>query len=405
MTGRKRLRRLFVQLACFAAASVLLWPMPSWNGAAGFVARSSPFVAVCSSAALRSMGLGTGIGWIFAVIALFRRRWFCRYTCPTGLLLEGAARVGLQKTSWWNRCPPLGQYAALLTILGAAVGYPMLLWMDPLSIFSSAFDVRTAGDFISGVLAGLLLGILILLSLASGGLWCARVCPLGGMQDVLASAKSWIESALKGRLKVPAPAPERGTRLLLARRGVLLGVAGLGTGLWAKQIGAARGEDAPLRPPGAAPENRFAGLCIRCGNCVRVCPSRIIHPDTGQAGVAGLLAPVIRYEKRYCLEDCDACTQVCPSGALQVLDLNRKRLYVIGEALVDGSICLLALGKKDCDACARSCPFDAVRIYWDEELYVAYPIVDAGKCNGCGACEVACPTNDIKAIRVWRVAD
>jgi ferredoxin-type protein NapG len=51
----------------------------------------------------------------------------------------------------------------------------------------------------------------------------------------------------------------------------------------------------------------------------------------------------------------------------------------------------------------RACPFDAVRIYWDEERYVAYPVVDAGKCNGCGACEVVCPADGIKAIEIRRV--
>ena len=99
--------------------------------------------------------------------------------------------------------------------------------------------------------------------------------------------------------------------------------------------------------------------CIRCGSCARVCPSKIISPDTGEAGIAGLLAPKIRYEKEYCLEDCNECLQVCPSGALQQMDLKLKQRYVIGESLVDGSICVLVRGERDCDACARSCSFDA----------------------------------------------
>jgi ferredoxin-type protein NapF len=166
-----------------------------------------------------------------------------------------------------------------------------------------------------------------------------------------------------------------------------------------------RRENAPLRPPGAIKEELFAGVCIRCGNCVRSCPSKILHPDTGEAGMAGFMAPIVRFEGNYCLEDCFSCTQSCPSGALQQLDLKNKRRYVIGEALVDGSICLLALGKKDCDVCMRSCPFKAIRIHWDEEQYIAYPVVDPAKCNGCGACEFACPTPDIKAIQVWKKPD
>jgi formate hydrogenlyase subunit 6/NADH:ubiquinone oxidoreductase subunit I len=103
------------------------------------------------------------------------------------------------------------------------------------------------------------------------------------------------------------------------------------------------------------------------------------------------------------LEDCNACTQVCPSGALQPLELPDKRKHIIGEALVDATLCLLTLGKKDCNVCERACPFEAISIVWDENAYVAYPAINARKCNGCGACEVVCPTSIPKAIRVWKV--
>jgi ferredoxin-type protein NapF len=273
----------------------------------------------------------------------------------------------------------------------------LLLWLDPLALFSSVFSIRVASSFASGVLAGLGFGILIALSLTSGALWCTKLCPLGGAQELLDSAGS----RLRGKGKSEPSAPRQG-RGFAARRAFLLGAAGIGLGLLARKVGAARGEEAPLRPPGAVAEGIFAGLCTRCGNCVRACPSRVIHPDTGQAGLAGLLAPVLQYRRDYCREDCRACTDVCPSGAIQKLDLEQKRRYVIGEALVDGSICLVTSGQKDCDACVRSCPFEAIEMKWDEEQYVAYPLVDAAKCNGCGACEVACPTLDVKAISVWK---
>jgi len=115
-----------------------------------------------------------------------------------------------------------------------------------------------------------------------------------------------------------------------------------------------------------------------------------------------LLAPMVRYDGgKYCREDCNACTQVCPSGALTALDLPTKRRYVMGEALVDTTLCLTTLGQKDCDACHIACPYQAVAIVWDDARYLAYPLVDTNRCNGCGACEVACPTEEIKAISVW----
>lgn len=174
----------------------------------------------------------------------------------------------------------------------------------------------------------------------------------------------------------------------------------------ARRVGAARYRKAQtlLRPPGAVPEDHFTGLCIRCNNCVHACPSKIIRPDTGaQGGLAGFGAPIISFARdyHYCLETCNACTQVCPTGALTALTMPEKKKYVIGEALVDLNLCLLALGKKECDACELACPYDAIKIKWDEEQYIAYPGIDLHKCTGCGACQVVCPTGENKAIRVW----
>ena len=146
-----------------------------------------------------------------------------------------------------------------------------------------------------------------------------------------------------------------------------------------------------------------AGRCVSAefpvADTLRLIP---VCRVTGQAGIAGLLAPVVRYEKEYCLEDCNACTQFCPSGALQDLNLEQKNKYVIGETLLDASLCYLVRGVNDCNICVRSCPFDAVQIYWNEDLYVAYPVVDLLKCNGCGTCEAYCPTGETKAIKVWK---
>ena len=402
MMKERRNLRLIIQAACFIAAIGFLWPISGYEDGSRFVLQLSPFAAICLTIAGSTIGAGMGVGWIFGAITIFQPRWFCRYICPTGLLVEESTRIGLRKTSWWRRCPVLGKYIAGITAIGAIAGYPFLLWMDPLAIFGSALTVIPAKNISSGFLAGALLGLLVILSLTSGALWCSRLCPLGATQDLFAGVKSLFFNAHKAKTSPDAQSDYARTGMVLVRRSFLLFTAGIGIALWGKASGVARGENAPLRPPGAVGEKIFAGLCIRCGNCVRTCPSKIIHPDVGQAGISGLLAPTIRYKSLYCIENCRTCTQVCPSGALQELDLAQKRGYRIGEALVDGDLCLLILGKRDCDACARSCPFDAINIHWDEELYVAYPLVDLAKCNGCGACEVACPCEDIKAIRVWR---
>jgi ferredoxin-type protein NapF len=397
MTFLRRVPRRLIQLTCFVGAIVLVWPLVPWTITPRFFQQVSPFVTLSSSIAARSIGVGGILALVVAVVSSFKKRWFCLYLCPTGFLLENASRTGLRKTSWWSKCPPVGRYVAILTLVSAVAGYPVLLWMDPLCIFSSPFALNKATNPISVILVCLGLGVLVGATFIVGMLWCVRICPLSGLQDMLFA----IRKALWNRLTASASSQ----KFRAARRAFFAGAGGSLLALWARRVGAARyrNSDTLLRPPGAVPEDRFAGLCIRCNNCVHACPTKIIHPDTGhEGGLAGFGAPIIRFDRdyQYCLETCNACTQVCPTGALAALTVEQKNKYVIGEALVDNNVCLVPLGKKECDACERACPYDAVKITWDEAQYIAYPVVN-DKCIGCGACEVVCPTTPVKAIRVW----
>ena len=140
------------------------------------------------------------------------------------------------------------------------------------------------------------------------------------------------------------------------------------------------GVDAILDNKGAVPLAVFESKSGRQATLAEV-----VVDATGDGDIySAVFAPAIRYSKKYCLEDCRACTQVYPSGAIQSLSLDAKNRHVIGETLVDGSLCILALGQKDCDARERACPFDAVHTQWDEEKYIAYPVVKTDRCNGCG---------------------
>ena len=201
MTFLRRVPRRLIQLTCFVGALVLVWPVLPWAIAPRVFVQASPFVALSSSIATRSISLGIVFALVVAVASSFKKRWFCLYLCPTGFLLENVSHAGLRKANWWSKCPPVGRYVAILTLVGAVAGYPVLLWMDPLCIFSSPFAVNKATNTISVILVSLGLGILVAATLVFGMLWCVRICPLSGFQDMLFS----MRKALWTKLTASAP--------------------------------------------------------------------------------------------------------------------------------------------------------------------------------------------------------
>jgi len=385
-SGRLRRRlRLAVRCAAVVVAVVLVSAILPWPASPVVVPAVSPFVAVSSVIAARAVGVTVLFAAPVLAVSLFRRRWFCRWACPVGLASDTLGRLRPRARPRLGKWPPVGQWIVLVTLGGACLGYPVLLWLDPLGMFSAFLGVWHGPLNVATALAATGLPVVLLISILVPKAWCLRLCPLGGMQDLLAApVRLW---------RAPADGRDRA----LARR-VFLGI-GVG-GVWATATQAARGGSVrPLRPPGARDEDRFIGLCVRCGACARACPAGLIRPDLGVSGAAGLLTPVVTFDRDYCREDCHACSSVCPSGAIARLSLEEKRRYVMGLARVDLVACLLA-GGQECAACITACPYDAVTRATSDDGFSAIPRVDLAKCTGCGACEAACPTAPLRAIRV-----
>jgi ferredoxin-type protein NapF len=382
--------RLAARWLALAVGVVLVLP---WWTVAVPLASFSPFVAFCSALAAHTIGLVVLLGVPAFVLALRRPRWFCRFACPVGLLQETLGDLRPRAKTRWLRWPFFGRWFALLTLGGALAGYPIFLWLDPLAIFSGFCSAWRQPLTIASVCAGLAFPVALLFDFLLPKAWCMRICPLGAMQELMVVGRRLIRPRTRCETSDDeGPHPQQ--RRLLARRGFLAACIGVTGAVAARKV---RGGPPPLRPPGALDEERFTGVCIRCGSCARVCPTRILKPDLGGHGLAGLLAPVANFDDGYCKEDCNRCGQVCPSGAITRLSLPEKRRRLIGLAKVDLDTCLLANG-QDCTACIRACPYEALEVFSDG--FDTRPELILSRCNGCGACEAACPVRPRRAIFV-----
>jgi len=162
----------------------------------------------------------------------------------------------------------------------------------------------------------------------------------------------------------------------LSRRGAIIAGAGLFlASLW--EVGALGGADRDprlIRPPGALDEKRFLTRCLRCGQCMRICPTNIIQPALLEAGVQGLWTPVVNYRigRSGCTPNCIACGQVCPTAAIRPLSLDEKLglgefaaqgPIRLGTAFVDRSRCLPWAMDRPCLVCHELCPVSPKAIY------------------------------------------
>jgi Fe-S-cluster-containing hydrogenase component 2 len=167
-----------------------------------------------------------------------------------------------------------------------------------------------------------------------------------------------------------------------------------------------------VRPPGVFQEDEFLGKCVRCGACRDVCPVggiRIAHLEQGLRNAG---TPVLAVPDGYCMvfkdleypavskgsekaaaqvgavwkkahEDqqmCSECAQVCPTGALQPMDLSH---FHLGTAVVYKEHCLAWLYGSCNFPCMDACVFNAITI-------TVGPVVDAEKCVGCNQCSYVC---------------
>ena len=186
-----------------------------------------------------------------------------------------------------------------------------------------------------------------------------------------------------------------------------------------------------LRPPGALDERSFLAACIKCGQCVQVCPVQAIVLADMNEGL-GTGVPFIEPRKQARDFSCDAlsCVLACPTGALSH-DLSAKEEVEAGLArLARPERCLARQGspfrgvvrdpdfqgrlryeevdrwnpipvrshpydRDPCDLCVLECPIGETAIELvafvseDGEEALTPRVLDG--CVGCGVCEMICP--------------
>ncbi len=180
--------------------------------------------------------------------------------------------------------------------------------------------------------------------------------------------------------------------------------------------------DRLIRPPGSVPERDFMERCIRCAECMKVCPNNALHPAFLESGIEGFWTPILIPRIGYCEPTCVLCGQVCPTGAIQKITEEQKLGSAvrhvdpikIGTAFYDHGRCLPWSMATPCIVCEEFCPTSPKSI-WVEEIdvpdrngqmvHVQRPHVDPQLCIGCGACEKVCPVQDRPAVYVTSVGE
>jgi polyferredoxin len=303
------------------------------------------------------------IGLIFLVILFLNRikpRFWCRILCPLGALLGIFSRISilrLEKDE--GKCTNCQLCSK--NCQGAASPMPGQDWENPECIL--CFN-------------------------------CFDSCP----DDALSFRFRWSPKL--------NPGPDMGRRAVL---GGLIG--GISLPLLGRLDGQVHKVSDPrlIRPPGSLSEPDFLRLCQRCGLCMKVCPTNVINPTLGEAGMAGFWTPHLIMTLGYCEYTCTLCGTVCPTGAIQEITGREKieRPIKIGSAYVDRGRCLPWSGNAPCIVCEEHCPTSPKAIYLQNEivngsdgkrLAVQLPYVDLKRCVGCGICENVCPVRGRPAI-------
>ncbi len=301
---------------------------------------------------------------ILVLLNLSRERFWCRYLCPLGALLGLLARWNVAKVKIHpDKC--IDCHLCSIHCQTQANPYPNEEWRSHECVYCYT---------------------------------CAAICPTAAISFPVASK------------------PEKFQVVDFARRKLLLTsvLATFAAPFFKISPVQNRAPAKLIRPPGALPEGHFLQKCVKCGECMKACPTNGLQPALTEAGPEGIWTPMLVPRIGYCEYYCSLCTQVCPTGAIRELTIEEKTRVVIGTAWVNKSRCIPYVLGSPCIVCEEHCPTSpkAIKLVRTEvrlpdgriETPLA-PVIELDLCIGCGICEHKCPVVDDPAIYVTSVGE
>ncbi|MCU0772147.1 MAG: 4Fe-4S dicluster domain-containing protein [Verrucomicrobia bacterium] len=376
------------------------------------------------------------------------------------------------------------KYVILIAMIVAALlGTLQIGLLDPICLFHRSMTVAILPminqAFPSSVyiepyfhagaaVVGFLLLFFVGMNLVIPRFFCRVVCPLGAFLGTLSSAALWridrdpakcvdcdlclkscegasdphtqlrksecfvcfncIEDCPEDALSfkfMPSRKREVTAPVLTKRRALLGSLIGVGFFAFGRSSGSADRNYSKkvIRPPGSVAEKDFLERCIKCDQCIRVCPTNVLQPTLLEAGVEGFWTPILNMKLGYCELNCTLCGQVCPTGAIQRVTIEEKTgvgtfagqgPIRLGTAFYDHGRCLPWSMETPCVVCEEVCPVSPKAIYSREvtltrrdgtPITLRQPYVDPALCIGCGICEHECPVTDEAAIRVTAIGE
>jgi polyferredoxin len=333
-----------------------------------------------------------------------------------------------------NRYRPLfafKYYVLVGFLVCAAFGMLQIGLLDPIVFVYRAFTLNVApavnmplqgllGDYrmhAYGWAVGFLFVFFVSMNLVIPRFFCRVVCPLGALLGTLSRFAFWrierdpvkctdcdlclqacegasdphkqlrmsecfvcfncIEDCPHDALSfsfLPEPAHEVKDPDMKRRRAVFaVLVGGLFFG-WTKASGKSTRDFSSkvIRPPGTVEEQEFLERCIKCDQCIRVCPTNVLQPAMFESGVEGIWTPLMNFRIGACQYQCTACGHVCPTGAIQRITVEEKLglgsfesvgPIKLGTAHFDIGRCLPWSKNIPCVVCEEVCPVSPKAIH------------------------------------------